>query len=341
MRKTVLIIVAMLIPCFCFAGTIDVNIKGVDDGIKTSKQKDYKEAVLFAKREAIERAGLKIKSMTTVKDMVVNSDYIESKAEAALLPGYNILDMGYAADGTYQVVLIGKVKSAVSAAIDSKELRYAKSLFDMGKESEAKKIINDILNNSKDESTVTEAMYYKVLWKFSSDPAVTYAKLKAYYPDSKYVPKLKSLLDEREAERKRKIEINFGDENITNRDGRFIVSKKGVVYDTHTGLMWAAKDNGENITWNNAKRYCEEYIGGGYSDWRMPTPVELSLLNGKIKSDDVYLCTELIDITACCPWSSETRDSEAVYYDLSNNIKYWDYKTSSSNSRALPVRNIK
>jgi hypothetical protein len=101
----------MILPSISLGEVIDVNIKGVDDGIKTTKQNDYKEAVLFAKREAIERAGVKMKSLTTVKDMVINSDYIESKAEAVLMPGYNIIDIGYIADGTYQIVLIGKVST--------------------------------------------------------------------------------------------------------------------------------------------------------------------------------------------------------------------------------------
>ena len=39
------------------AETIDVYIKGVDDGVKTNKQKDYKEAVMNAKLQAIEQAG--------------------------------------------------------------------------------------------------------------------------------------------------------------------------------------------------------------------------------------------------------------------------------------------
>jgi len=115
----------LVVPCISDAETIDVHIKGVDDGVKTRKQQNYKEAVLFAKREAIERAGVQIKAIITVKDLVLNSDYIESKAEAVLLLGYNILDMGYSADGTYQIVLIGKVKT-VSEGLDSKELRYAK-----------------------------------------------------------------------------------------------------------------------------------------------------------------------------------------------------------------------
>lgn len=60
------------------------------------------------------------------------------------------------------------------------------------------------------------------------------------------------------------------------RDGRFIVYDNGTVLDTRTNLMWAAKDNGSNINWQNAKEYCENYRGGGYTDWRVPTQDELA-----------------------------------------------------------------
>ncbi len=62
------------------AKIIDVQIKGIDDGKKTFQQQDYKEAVIIEKREVIQRAGVKIKSMTTVKDMMLESDYIETQA---------------------------------------------------------------------------------------------------------------------------------------------------------------------------------------------------------------------------------------------------------------------
>ena len=91
------------------AGTIDVSIKGFDDGIRTTKQQDYKEACLFAKREAIERAGVKIESITRVKNLVLMEDYIEQKAAAVLMPGYEIIDIGYNEVGTYVVVLVGKI----------------------------------------------------------------------------------------------------------------------------------------------------------------------------------------------------------------------------------------
>lgn len=112
MRTIIYFIMIMIItlPLNSLAGTIDVNIKGIDDGVKTSKQQDYREAVLFVKREAIERAGVQIKAITTVEDLMVESDYIESKAEAILMPGYTIMDIGYQTDGTYLVILIGKIR---------------------------------------------------------------------------------------------------------------------------------------------------------------------------------------------------------------------------------------
>lgn len=115
------LITLMAIPFTSVADSIDVKIKGIDDGVKTSRQQDYKEPVLFAKREAIEGAGVKIKALTTVKMLIINSDYIESNAEAVLLPGYDILDMGYSADGTYQVVLIGKVQLAAAGTKEVSE----------------------------------------------------------------------------------------------------------------------------------------------------------------------------------------------------------------------------
>ena len=61
----------VLLPCESTAETIDVTIKGVDDGVKSTKQQDYKEAVLFAKRQAIERAGVEIKALTSVNNLIV------------------------------------------------------------------------------------------------------------------------------------------------------------------------------------------------------------------------------------------------------------------------------
>lgn len=95
---------------------IDVKIVGYDNGVKTTKQKDYGEALLNAMRQAIERAGCEIKSSTTVKDFQLEQDYIESRARAILLPGFETIDIGYSEGGTYNVMLMGKIKVAGTPA---------------------------------------------------------------------------------------------------------------------------------------------------------------------------------------------------------------------------------
>ena len=115
MKKIMILFVLSVViafqPKFIFAETIEVLIKGIDNGVKTSRDRDYKEAVMNAKLQAIERAGVSIKSMTRVENFQLQYDMVESNANAVLLPGFQIIDMGYQKDGTYQVVLSGKVQA--------------------------------------------------------------------------------------------------------------------------------------------------------------------------------------------------------------------------------------
>jgi hypothetical protein len=238
------------------AETIDVNIKGVDDGIKTSKQQDYKEAVMNAKLQAIEQAGASIESITRVINFQLKYDAVESKSKAVLLPGFQIIDIGYVVDGTYQVVLIGKLQVG---------------------------------------GNVTQAR-----------------------------------------------EIG--------KDGPFIAYDNRTVIDTSTSLMWAAMDNGSNINWTDAKSYCKNYRGGGYTDWRMPTLDELTGLyeglyntNKAYQSDcgiNVHL-TKLIRLSCSAPWASEARGSEAALFYFNGGSRYWHPQSFDRYSRALPVRSGK
>jgi formylglycine-generating enzyme required for sulfatase activity len=131
------------------------------------------------------------------------------------------------------------------------------------------------------------------------------------------------------------------------RDGRFIAYDNGTVLDTQTNLMWAAKDRGSDINWPKAKSYCENYRGGGYTDWRMPTQEELAGLYDSHKSYkakgslyDVHL-TELIQLSACCPWASETRGSDAAIFCFDTGERYWIPQLFDASRRALPVRSAK
>ncbi|MEI7451499.1 MAG: caspase family protein [Syntrophus sp. (in: bacteria)] len=150
----------------------------------------------------------------------------------------------------------------------------------------------------------------------------------------------------------------------TSRDGRFIAYNNGTVLDTQTNLVWAAKDNGDYISWPNAKSYCENYRGGGYSDWRMPTQDELAGLYDTAKTyrsnckEDVHL-TELIRITCFAHWTSKTSEgtiqgegryswersymnvSTATVFSFNNGRFGWSRQSNDVDFRALPVRSAK
>ena len=133
----------------------------------------------------------------------------------------------------------------------------------------------------------------------------------------------------------------------TARDDRFIAYRDGTVLDTSTNLMWASKDNGRDIKWSNAKSYCENYRGGGYRDWRMPTQDELAGLYDESKSytpkqrDYSVHLTDWIELTACCPWASDVRGSGAAYFGFSAGGRGWGLPSDSDSRRALPVRSGK
>lgn len=132
-------------------------------------------------------------------------------------------------------------------------------------------------------------------------------------------------------------------------DGRFIAYDDGTVLDTKTKLMWAAKDNGSNINWHDAKKYCDSYQGGGYKDWRMPTQDELAeIYDASIENTNPaeecsggYHLTNLIHITCCCVWASEVRGSGAACLTFDYSGRYDFPQAYDTTLRALPVRSSK
>ena len=89
---------------------LDINVKGYSDNIVDGEARDKREAEIYAKRAACERAGVNLKSITRIKDLQVEDDLIESKCHAQLLQGYTFEDIGYTQNGSYAVVLIGKIR---------------------------------------------------------------------------------------------------------------------------------------------------------------------------------------------------------------------------------------
>lgn len=132
----------------------------------------------------------------------------------------------------------------------------------------------------------------------------------------------------------------------TVRDARFIANSNGTVLDTRTGLMWGDSDNGEDINWPDAKKYCEDYTGGLYSDWRMPTLDELAGLYNTGQEYRQECCsscskiriTQLIKLTCCCVWATEADDYGAAHFTFRNGHRNWRFRLCDYGTRALPVR---
>ena len=123
---------------------------------------------------------------------------------------------------------------------------------------------------------------------------------------------------------------------------RFVDHGDGTVTDTKTGLMWASKDNGIPINWPDALSYCQNYSGGGHTDWRMPTLAELSsLYDPGVKNKRGYHVNKLIDTSAQSCWASETRGFEAARFNFTYAKVYWVRRNYSGPRRALSVRNGK
>ena len=86
---------------------------------------------------------------------------------------------------------------------------------------------------------------------------------------------------------------------------RFTSNKEGVITDNKTGLLWAP-DSGQNMTWDQAMQYAQNLKLGGFSDWRLPTRVELREL-GKGGTDPAF------KLKGGWGWSSELKDSSTAW----------------------------
>jgi hypothetical protein len=137
------------------------------------------------------------------------------------------------------------------------------------------------------------------------------------------------------------------------KDGRFIAYDNGTVVDTETGLMWAARDSGKGMDEEDARAFCENYRGGGHTDWRMPSLDELeTIFDPLTRNKSGYHVTKLIDITVESVWGSEAPDAASAFnfMDGSRGAPFYEGAGSATSyqagkegaviTRALPVRGV-
>jgi len=140
---------------------------------------------------------------------------------------------------------------------------------------------------------------------------------------------------------------------------------RGYWFDPTTGLMWAAKDNGKDVNWHDADKYCRKLRVAGYSDWRLASLTELKAifdrnaaangLYGAGSKKQVYVWHVRGDLflTGLQEWSSTQRvDDHGVahglvwYFDFSRGIQFAEDGTRFSGRfanyglRALCVRQL-
>lgn len=113
--------------------------------------------------------------------------------------------------------------------------------------------------------------------------------------------------------------------------------RAGEVYsDPDTGLMWAVRDNGDDVDWKGARKYCEALTLRGFDDWRLPTIGELEHLSDRSQVR-VYKIRVPLNVSACCPWSSTRVSGKPVLFAF-NFGEVWPYDGPPLNCRALCVR---
>jgi len=97
----------------------------------------------------------------------------------------------------------------------------------------------------------------------------------------------------------------FGEDNDYSINiPSFTNNGNGTITDNITGLMWQQTDGGE-MTIENAVTYCNNLTLGGYSDWRLPTPIEAySILNHQNVNPAIN--TTYFTLTAAEYWWTST-----------------------------------
>ena len=119
--------------------------------------------------------------------------------------------------------------------------------------------------------------------------------------------------------------------------------------------MWAGKDNGKDVSWKKAMKFCRDLRLAGYSDWKLATLSELEAIYDKaadapglsMGSDFTWHVKGNLFLTGD-PWSSEyivddrgKPSGYSWYFNFNEGRKNsdpsgWPY--SSSGMRALCVR---
>jgi Protein of unknown function (DUF1566) len=125
----------------------------------------------------------------------------------------------------------------------------------------------------------------------------------------------------------------------------------GAVRDNTTSLLWSQKDNGADVDFAGAKKFCDDLTLAGHDDWRLPTIEELRrLYDEKVSAPPTYLyrgkpyplrMDPAFQLTAPGIWSSSLRyENRGVAWSFffSSGRELSTLPTATNYQRALCVR---
>jgi hypothetical protein len=119
---------------------------------------------------------------------------------------------------------------------------------------------------------------------------------------------------------------------------RKLERRSRIYTDLDRRLMWPIWDNKANVNWESARLYCEGLKLGDYDDWRLPTIEELDGIQA-MWSQRAYKTVDLIQLSACCPWSSTRIDDQKAFnYSFRFRKAFRGHVDYSLDMRALCVR---
>lgn len=117
----------------------------------------------------------------------------------------------------------------------------------------------------------------------------------------------------------------LAEQKVIVAEKRFMDNGDGTVTDTKQNLMWQKGDNGMEVSFEEAEKYCRSLRLVGYTDWRLPNPDERDTalvieLMMRRHSRDVYAYFDLYwssDPTILLPFNyhpSRGKEISRIYY---------------------------
>lgn len=125
-------------------------------------------------------------------------------------------------------------------------------------------------------------------------------------------------------------------------------NENDTITDKRNYLMWIKKDNGQDVNWEQAKKYCEQCETGNFTNWRLPTMEELFNLYDENydfsdQGNNNYLhLIPLIELSSYKIWASDViREGTKEYVRYLNFARGYTNKSKNiehTDIRALCVR---